>query len=129
LTPKRSDAGPCYLGEPSVIGIGDFEQLLDASAPDKRDDPELGKVRSDRIDDGRLLANEQMSRAMEAQAALLLGRLGRHEAHVSPGDGFANRFCVSRIILLSLDIRLDVGGRHQAHRVTERLKFARPIMR
>src|SRR5215468_12294534 len=66
---------------------------------------------------------------MEAQAALLLVRLGRHEAHVSPGDGFANRFCVSRIVLLSFDIRLDVGGRHQADHVTERLKFTRPIMR
>jgi hypothetical protein len=63
-------------------------------------------VRSDGIDDGRLLANEQMSRAMEAQAALLLGRLGRHEAHVPPGDGLANRFCVSRIVLLSFDIGL-----------------------
>jgi len=42
-------------------------------------------VRSDGIDDGRLLANEQMSDAMEAQAALLLGCLGQHEALVSPG--------------------------------------------
>jgi hypothetical protein len=86
-------------------------------------------VSTNGIDDGRLLANEQMSSAMEAQATLLLGRLGGHKAHVSPGDGFANRFRVSRIVLLSFDVRLDVGGRHQADRVTEHLKFTRPIMR
>ena len=76
LSPKSSHTGPGYLGEPGVVDIDDdFEQLLDASAPDRCDDSELGKVRPDGIDDGRLLANEQMSRAMEAQAALLLGRL------------------------------------------------------
>jgi CheY-like chemotaxis protein len=50
----------------------------DAAAPDRCDDPNLGKVRSDRAND------EQMSSAMGSQATLLLGRLGRHEAHVSP---------------------------------------------
>jgi len=124
LSAKSSNAGPCYLGEPSVTAIGgNFEQLLAATAPDRCDDPELGKVRSDRVDDCRLLANEQMSSAMEGLAVLLLGRLGRHEAHVSPGDGFANRFCVSRIVLLSFDIRLDIGRRHQAHGMTQRLKL------
>src|SRR5215467_15840363 len=76
LSPKSSHTGPGYLGEPGVVDIDDdFEQLLDTPAPDRCDDSELGKVRPDGIDDGRLLANEQMSRAMEAQAALLLGRL------------------------------------------------------
>jgi hypothetical protein len=41
---------------------------------------------------------------------------------------FTNRFCVSGIVLLSLDIGFHVGRRHQAHSVAERLKFARPIM-
>jgi transposase len=39
--------------------------------------------RTNGIDDGRLLANEQMPRAMKHQAALLFGGLGRHKAHVS----------------------------------------------
>ena len=86
--------------------------------------PELGQVRANGIDDGRLLANEQMACGMKRQAALLFGRLGRHEAHVSPCDGFANRFRVSRIILVSFHARLDIGRRHQAYGVTERLKFA-----
>src|SRR5712671_6236899 len=69
LSAKSSNAGPCYLGGPSVTAIGgNFEQLLAATAPDRCDDPELGKVRSDRVDDCRLLANEQMSSAMEGLA-------------------------------------------------------------
>src|SRR5712664_1563441 len=70
-----------------------------------------------------------MSGAMKHQTALLLGRLGRHKSHVWPGDRFANRFRISRIVLLSFDIGLHVGGRHQAHGVAQRLKFTRPIMR
>src|SRR5215468_990121 len=130
LSPESSHAGACYLWQPSVVGIGDnLEQPLDTTAPDRCDDPELGQVRANGIDDGRLLANEQMACAMKRQAALLFRGLGRHEAHVSPGDGFANRFRVSRIVFMSFDVRLNIGRRHQAYSVTERLKFARPIMR
>ncbi len=129
LTPKSSHTGPCYLWEPSVVGIGDgFKQLLDTTASDRCDDPELGQVRANGIDDGRLLANEQMPCAVECQTALLLGGLGRHKPHVWPRDGFADRFCVSRIVLMSLDVRFDVGRRHQTYGVAKRLKFARPIM-
>jgi hypothetical protein len=38
-----------------VVDIGDdFEQLMDTRRTNRCDDPELGKVRSDRIDDGHL---------------------------------------------------------------------------
>ena len=48
LGAKRGNSGTRHLGEPGVIWISDsFEQLLDAIAPDRRDDPELGKVRAD----------------------------------------------------------------------------------
>ena len=47
LSPESSHAGACYLWQPSVVGIGDdFEQLLDTTAPDRCDDPELGQVRA-----------------------------------------------------------------------------------
>ena len=54
-----------------------------------------------------LLADEQMARAMEHQAALLLGGLGRNEPHVDPGDGFADGLRVRRIVL-----QLDKAGWH-----------------
>jgi len=49
---------------------------LHAIASDRRNDPELGKMGTDGVDHRGLLADEQMARAMEHQAALLLGRLG-----------------------------------------------------
>jgi hypothetical protein len=59
LAAKRGNARARYFGEPSVIAsattrgaechcIGDnFEQPLDATAPNRRHDPELGKMRAD----------------------------------------------------------------------------------
>src|SRR5262245_29819186 len=70
-------------------------------------------MRPDRIDHRGLLANEQMTGAMEHQAALLLRRLGHHEPHVGPGDRLADGLSVGSIVLLSLDVRLDVGWWHQ----------------
>src|SRR5260370_40266614 len=70
-----------------------------------------------------------MPGAMKHQTALLLGRLGRDKSHGWQCDAFANRFRISRIVLLPFVIGFHVGGRHQAHGVAQRLKFTRPIMR
>ncbi len=53
-------------------------------APDRRDDAELGQMGADRIDYRSLLADEEVPRAMEHQAALLLWCLGRNEPHRRP---------------------------------------------
>src|SRR5215467_16228360 len=101
LAAESSNASARYLGEPVVIGIGDdFEQLLDAPPPHRGDDPKLGKMGTNGIDDGGLLANEEMPCAMEHQTALLLWGLGRHEPHIGSRDRFANRFRISGIVLL-----------------------------
>src|SRR5206468_8982346 len=42
---------------------------------------------------------------------------------------FADRLGVSGIVLLSLDIRLHVGRRHQAHGMAKHLELTRPMMR
>src|SRR5258708_4693784 len=78
-----------------------------AIASDRCDDPELGKMGTDRIDHRRLLADEEMARAMEHQATLLLGRLGRDETHVCPSDRLADGLSVGSIVLLSLDVGLS----------------------
>jgi hypothetical protein len=67
--------------------------------------------------------------AVECQAALLLGRLGRDEPHIGPGDRFADCLGISGIVLVSFDVGLHVGRRHQPHSVAERLELARPMMR
>jgi hypothetical protein len=42
-----------------------MQQLRDPSTPDRRDNAELGKVRSDRIDQCGLLADEHMASAVK----------------------------------------------------------------
>jgi hypothetical protein len=38
-----------------------------------------------------------------------------HEPHGCPGDGLADRLGICRIVLLTFDVGLHVGWRHQAH--------------
>src|SRR5207245_3772374 len=127
---ESDETRPRNLGYAFVTGIGDnIEQCLDPIASDRRDDAELGKMGTDRIDHCSLLADEQVACAMQHQTALLLGRLGLDKSHVCPGHRFADCLGISGIVLLPLHIRLHVGRRHQAHSMTERLEFARPMMR
>jgi hypothetical protein len=113
------------LEQPFVACIGDrMEQFLDAIAPDRRDDPKLGKMGANRIDHRGPPADEQMACAVKHQATLLLGGLGLNEPHVGPGDRFADGLRVSRIVLLPFDVGLHVSRRHQPHGVAKRLEFA-----
>jgi len=113
LSPKCCETRTGYRRNSLVTWIGDdIEQFLDTFAPNRCDDPELGKMGPDHIDHSSLLTDEQMARAMERQTALLLGGLGRNEPHVCPGDGFADRLGISGIVLLPLDVGLHIGRRH-----------------
>ena len=129
LRAKGGKTLTCELWHAIIIRIGDdIEQLLHTVAADRRDDPELGEMGPDRINHRGLLPNEKVTRAMEHEAALLLGRLGLHEAHIWSRDCFADRFGISGIILLALEVRLHIRRRHQAHSMTERLKLTRPMV-
>jgi hypothetical protein len=97
----RSNSRICPLGEaptgdfrhPFVFWIGnDPEQFLDTFASDWRGNPELCKMRTGRIDHRSLPADEQLARAIQHQAALLLRCLGRNEPHVRPGNHLADGF-------------------------------------
>ena len=119
-----------YLGHASVIYIGDdLKKLLNTAAPDRRHNPKLGKVSAERIGYRILLAYQEMTRAMEHQAALLLWRFDLNKPHRRPPDSFADRLRVRRIVLLSFDIRLHVGWRHQTHGMAQRLELTRPMVR
>src|SRR2546426_7899555 len=128
--PRAARHARAISRHPFVTRVGDDpEQFLDTIAPDRSDDPVLGKMGADRIDHRGLLADEEMARPMEHQAALLLGRLGLDEPHVCPGDRLADSLGVGSIVLLPLDVRLHVGRRHQTHRMPQRFELARPMMR
>ena len=73
---KRGNARARHFRQPGVLDIGnDFQQLLDAPASNRRYDPELCKAGADRVDNRRLLPDEQMPCAVERQATLLSGVL------------------------------------------------------
>src|SRR6202162_2817208 len=130
LSPECRETRTSYLRNSLVVWIGyDIEQFLDTVTPDRCNNPELGKMGPDRIDHRGLLTDEQMARPVQHQAALLLGGLGRYKPHVGPGDCLANGLCVSRIVLLPLDVGLHIGRRHQPHGVTQCLELPRPMVR
>src|SRR6476659_5202996 len=129
LRAKGGKTLTCDLWHPLVIRIGDdVEELLDTVAANRRDDPELGEMGADRIDHRGLLPNEEMTCAMEHEAALLRGRLGFHEAHARTQDGLADGLGIGGIVLLALEIGLHVGRRHQSNSVAECLQLARPMV-
>ena len=59
LSPESQETRTGYLWNSLVVWIGDdIEQLLDTVAPDRCNNPELGKVGPDRIDHRSLLTDE-----------------------------------------------------------------------
>src|SRR5712675_3202650 len=130
LIAERGKARAGNLRHPFVTRVGNnVEQFGDSFAPDWRDDAKFGKVSPDRINHRGLLANKQMPCAVKHQAALLLRRLGGHKPHVGSGDSLTDGLGISGVILLPLDVRLDVGRRHQPHRMAKCLELARPVVR
>ena len=112
----------------SLIGNG-VEQVFHAVASNRSNNAELGQMCADRVDDRGLMPDEEMPRPMQHQAALLLGRFGRHEAHARPLHRLADGFGIGSVILLAFDIGLHLGRRDQTHGVSESLQLARPMMR
>src|SRR5271165_3643728 len=67
LSAERGKARTGNLGHPLVARVGNnMEQFGDPSAPDRRNNAELGEMRSDRINHCSLLADEQMRECGEA---------------------------------------------------------------
>jgi hypothetical protein len=80
-------------------------------------DAEFGHVSAQGIDQHRALPNQQAARPMQHQHRLLLDVLDWHEPHGGPRYGFADCFRIGGIVLVTLDVGLHVGRRHQLHRM------------
>src|SRR5258708_12464682 len=103
LSAERGKTRAGNLWHPFVARVGNnMQQFHDTFTPDRRDNAELGKVRSDRINHRGLLAGEQVACAVKLQTALLLGSLVCHKPHVAPRASFANPLFVSPSLLLPL---------------------------
>jgi hypothetical protein len=113
LKAERHKAGAHETWDaPIFIACDKRDQGIYASPANGSDDPEFGEMRSDRVCGRSQLTNEQMPRSMQSQAGLLLWRFDRYETHIGPLHSFANRFGISRVILLAFDVRLHIGRRH-----------------
>src|SRR5690242_5661912 len=75
------------------------------------------------------LPHQEISGAKHDAVRLLLFGLDRNEAHARPLGRFTDRLCISGIVLLPLDERLDVGRRDQAHLMAQLSDLTRPVVR
>src|SRR6266403_6072522 len=113
LSAERGKARAGNLRHPFVARVGNnMQQFHDTFTPDRRDNAELGKVSSDRINHRGLLADEQVACAVKHQATLLLRRLCWHEPHVGSGGRLANSLSVSHVVLLPFDVGFYISWRH-----------------
>jgi hypothetical protein len=117
---RARDLGDAFV---SLIGNG-VEQVLHAVASNRCNNAELGQMCADRVDDRGPLPDEEMPRTMQHQAALLFGRLGRHEAHARSLHCLTDGLGIGGVVLLAFDIRLHVGRRDKAHSVPKSLQLA-----
>ena len=74
------------------------------------------------------LARQQIARSMKHQPALLLGRFDLHETHGRPPHSLADRFGVSGIVLVALDVGFHVLRWHQPHPVAKLREFTCSVM-
>jgi hypothetical protein len=74
-------------------------------------------------------ANQPISNPVQRLHVQLFGALQLHKAHGWACSSFGNRFRISLIILLCLDIRPDVFRRHQPHFVPLIAQYATKVVR
>src|SRR5712671_74964 len=130
LSPECQETRASYLRNSLIVWIGyDIEQLLDPVAPDRCNDSELGKMGPDRIDHRGLLTDEQVARAVQHQAALLLRSLGRHEPHGRAPHRLTDCLRVGGIVLMALDVGLHILRWHQTDLMAQLGQLACPMVR
>jgi hypothetical protein len=93
------------------------------------DNPELGHVGPQRIDQCGALAHQQVTDAVRDELSLLGRCLCRDETHAGPLDRLAACLGIGAVVLVALHVRLHVLGRHLSHVVSAGGELATPVMR
>src|SRR6201987_4839998 len=75
------------------------------------------------------LTHQEVPGSKHDAVRLLLFGLDRNEAHARPLGCFTDGLRIGGLVLLSLDERLDVGRRDQAHVMTQLSDLTRPVVR
>ena len=72
----------------------------------RRHDSELRQMCPQRVHQHRALTHQLLAATMQQLGRLLLRRLHRHKSHRRAPNRLANRFGISGIVLIALDVRL-----------------------
>src|ERR1019366_26873 len=130
LTSQHQQSGPDQIGKRRSFGlVQPFDEFGHSTRPLRGDQPKLGSVSADRVDQHGPLTHQQLAGSMQRQHALTLGALDRHEAHRRPGYRLADRFGVGSSVLLPTNIGLYIRGWHQPYIMSQRGEFPRPEVR
>ena len=98
----------------------------------RQDDAELADQPAQTVVEGGALFDEALPGAVQTEDGLLVDVLDWHEAHIGPGNGFADRCGIRRIILAALaahPVRRHELGRHQFDGMSELSEQSCPVMR
>ena len=100
-------ASRCLLGlfGKGLVGLRERQQFLDPVDALGRDQAELREMTAQRIDGHGSLLDQQFPSLVQHQHGLLIRALDRHEPHLGPRHGLADRSRVIRIVLAALKIR------------------------
>jgi hypothetical protein len=116
-------------GERQFLVIQQVHQTIHLLPALSDNDSELSKVSSDSARRHGSLADQQASRAMKHQEALVLHALDWNVPHIGTGNRFADRGRVGGVVLgSSPHVGFGIGWRNQSHIVSELPNLARPVM-
>jgi hypothetical protein len=106
----------------------DLDELSQTFATRLGNDPQLGQMCPQCVGELRALTDQQTPCPMHGHCRLLVFGLNGHEPHRWPGNGFANRCRISRIVLAPFDVGLHVNRRDQPNGMTEFGQLAPPVV-
>ena len=106
----------------------DAQKLLELPLALRRDHPALKQNGAQLIDQSRPLADQPISRSMKRLHIELVLALQFDKPHRRPRRRFRDPLGVAIVVLLRLDIRADIFGRHQPHIVAVSGEHAAKMM-
>ena len=113
----------------SASGASSAAKRLQVHRPLRRDDAVFRKMPAQGVDQLGALAHQEVARPEDHRPGLLIFGFHSNKPHCRPRRRLGDRLRVRRVVLLSLDERLDVDRRDKPDGMTEPLDLPAPEMR